>query len=322
MRLVLPAPLRPMTSSRSPRPTVERDVGEDRRAAVALGQAVDGEHDRARRAAGPGSGTSMRFSRFGPVTFDVFSLRDAVCRAPWRSCARFELWPRIVSASWRSRSISAPCRVASLASRSSSAARAVDVLRVRALVLGELAVVEVQHARDRRVEQLEVVADDEQRAAVRAQEADEPLLGVVVEVVGRLVEQQQVAAREEDARELDPAALATGQRVDGEVEPAVGEAEAGRDAAHLRLGRVAARVAELLLGARELGDVALGRVLLDAEAQLLDPLRGDVEPAPGEHVREAGVVDAGAAGRRVLGEVAEGVGAQRPRRRRPRPRRR
>ena len=45
--------------------------------------------------------------------------------------------------------------------------------------------------------------------AVGAQEAHEPVLGVAVEVVGGLVEQQDVAAGEEDAGQLDPPPLAT-----------------------------------------------------------------------------------------------------------------
>ena len=71
----------------------------------------------------------------------------------------------------------------------------VHVLRVGAAVLdersrGRLAgAVEVEHAGDRLVEQFEVVADHEQGAAVGAQEAEQPLLGVDVEVVGRLVEE-------------------------------------------------------------------------------------------------------------------------------------
>ena len=103
------------------------------------------------------------------------------------------------------------------------------------------------------------MAHHEQRAAVLLQEPDEPLLGVVVEVVGRLVEEQELAAREQDAGELDPAPLTTGQRVDREVEPALGEPEPGRDASHLGLRRVPTGVAEFLFGAGELGDVLLGR---------------------------------------------------------------
>ena len=110
-----------------------------------------------------------------------------------------------------------------------------EVLRVRAVVLDELAVVEVQDARDRLVEQREVVADDEQRAAERAQERHQPFLGVDVEVVRRLVEQQEVVAGEQDARELDPPAFTTRERADREVEAIGGEPESGRDAPHLRL---------------------------------------------------------------------------------------
>ncbi len=185
-----------------------------------------------------------------------------------------------------------------------------DVLRVGASVLDHLAVVQVQHARDRGVEQIEVVTHHQQRAAVLAEEADEPFLRVVVEVVGRLVEQQQLAAREQDPRELDPAALTTGERVDGKVEPTVGEPEPGRDAPHLGLGLVPAGVAELLFGAGELGHVPLVRVFFDPEPELLDPLGLGVEVAAGEHVGETGVVHPRAPGLGVLGQVAEGVGTE------------
>ena len=100
--------------------------------------------------------------------------------------------------------------------------------------------VEVEHAGDGLVEQVEVVADHEQRAAVVPQEAEQPLLGVGVEVVGGLVEQEQVGAGEEDADELDPPALAARQHAEREVEAVVGEAEAGGQAADVGVGPVAA----------------------------------------------------------------------------------
>ena len=87
---------------------------------------------------------------------------------------------------------------------------------------------EVEHAGDGLVEQVEVVADDEQRAAVAAQELHQPRLGVGVEVVGRLVEQEHVAAGEEDAGQLDPAALAARQHAERQVEPVGAEPEAVR----------------------------------------------------------------------------------------------
>ena len=77
------------------------------------------------------------------------------------------------------------------------------------------------------------MADHEQGAAVGPHEPEQPLLGVAVEVVGGLVEQQDVAAREQDASDLDAAALATGERADGQVEPAGLEAESSGDPVHL-----------------------------------------------------------------------------------------
>ena len=154
------------------------------------------------------------------------------------------------------------------------------------------------------------MAHDEQRAAVLAEEADEPLLRVVVEVVGRLVEQQELAAGEQDARELDPAPLAAGERVDREVEPALGEPETGGDAAHVGLRRVAARVAELLLGPGELGDVRSDGDSSIRSRSFSTRCAAASSPRPGQHVGEAGVVDARAPGLRVLGQVAQLVGAQ------------
>ena len=151
-----------------------------------------------------------------------------------------------------------------------------EVLRVRAAVLDELALVEVQHARDRLVEQREVVADDEQRAAERAQERHQPRLGVDVEVVRRLVEQQEVAAREQDARELDAPALTTGERADREVEAVAGEPEARADAPHFGFGRVAARGAERVLGVAEGAHVARRRIVRRPAGAAL---RGDAAAA-------------------------------------------
>jgi hypothetical protein len=104
------------------------------------------------------------------------------------------------------------------------------------------------------------VADDQQGTAVAPEELQHPLLGVGVEVVGRLVEQEDVAAGEQDAHQLDPAPLAAGQRAERQVEAVVGQADAGGEAADLALGRVAAVEAELLLRLAVAGDVAVGRV--------------------------------------------------------------
>ena len=224
--------------------------------------------------------------------------------------ARLAVEWRMASARSLSRLISAPCRAASLARRSSSLARALEVLAVGALVLDELALIEVEDARDRLVEELEVVADDEEGAPVAAEEPHEPRLGVGVEVVGRLVEEEDVAAGEQDAGELDPPSLAAGEDVDGKVHAVGGEAEAGADPSDLGLGRVAAVGLVVLLGLGVAGDVAVRGILLEAEAQLLDALRLFVEPPSAEDVAEGGGVDAAAPGAGLLEEVPEGALAQ------------
>jgi len=96
----------------------------------------------------------------------------------------------------------------------------VEVLRVGAPVLDDVATrrlgraVEVQHPRDRLVEQVEIVADHQQRTPVLTEEPHQPGLRVDVEVVGRLVETEHVAAGEEDPRQFDATPLTTGQHTD------------------------------------------------------------------------------------------------------------
>jgi hypothetical protein len=67
------------------------------------------------------------------------------------------------------------------------------------------------------VEEIAVVGDGHDGALVVGQVALEPCDRLGVEVVGRLVEQQQVGLGEQQPRERDPATLAAGQRVDRRV---------------------------------------------------------------------------------------------------------
>ncbi len=137
-------------------------------------------------------------------------------------------------------------------------------------------------------------------AAVRPEELHEPLLRVDVEVVGRLVEQQQVAAREQDPGEVDPPAFATRQRGDRQVEPVGAQPEPGRDPPDLRLRRVSTRVAERVFRVAVGAHVARRRVGGHALVQLLEPAGRRVEPARREHVRERRAVDALPTRRRIL----------------------
>ena len=83
------------------------------------------------------------------------------------------------------------------------------------------------------VEEVAVVGDDQNGARIIAQMAFQPVHALGIEMVGRLVEQQQVGRIEQQPAERDAAALAAGelvhvgvvgraaQRVHGEVDLAV-----------------------------------------------------------------------------------------------------
>ena len=86
------------------------------------------------------------------------------------------------------------------------------------------------------VEQLAVVADDDRAGAPAGEQVDHRLPAVAVEVVGRLVEQQEVGLGEDQGGERGPRPLAAGQRrerrVGRRVQPEA--AEGGGDAAPQR----------------------------------------------------------------------------------------
>ena len=71
-----------------------------------------------------------------------------------------------------------------------------------------------------------VVADQHDRAVIAVQGLDQRLAGVDVEVVGRLVEDQQVRRVAGDQRQRQPGALAAGQFADQRGRLVAGEAEA------------------------------------------------------------------------------------------------
>ena len=118
-------------------------------------------------------------------------------------------------------------------------------LRVVALPLGQALVRDVQHLGDGVVEQLQVVAHDEEGAGEARQLVEQPALGRAVEVVGRLVEDHQLGLLEQDPHQVDPAALATRQLVDVLEEQLLAQAEPVGQARHDRLGLVAAVGLEL-----------------------------------------------------------------------------
>ena len=78
----------------------------------------------------------------------------------------------------------------------------------------ELPLVDVDDLVDDGVEKLAVVRDEEQRAGIAREPVLEPEHGVEVEVVGRLVEQQQVRAAHQRLREIEAHAPAAGEAGD------------------------------------------------------------------------------------------------------------
>jgi hypothetical protein len=80
-----------------------------------------------------------------------------------------------------------------------------------------------------------VVADEQQRPVVRAQRLRQALARVEVEVVGRLVHQQQVARLDEQPRQRHARPLAARQHADLLVDVVAAEQERPEHAAHPRL---------------------------------------------------------------------------------------
>ena len=170
--------------------------------------------------------------------------------------------------------------------------------------------IEVQHAGDRLVEQVEVVADHQQRTAVGAQELQQPHLGVDVEVVGGLVEQQHVGAGEQDAGQLDPAPFATAEHADRQLQPIALQTKTGGHRSGLALGAIAAGGREFVLGPAVPADVALAGVFLHRDAQLLEADQLLVDAPAGQHMRDGGSPVEHPGDARVLRQVAEPALAQ------------
>ncbi len=86
--------------------------------------------------------------------------------------------------------------------------------RVVALERDAAAAVELEDPLGDVVEEVAIVGDGDDGAGVLLQEAFEPVDRLGVEVVGRLVEQQQVGRRQQQPAQRDAATLAAGERRD------------------------------------------------------------------------------------------------------------
>src|SRR6185312_8779662 len=100
-----------------------------------------------------------------------------------------------------------------------------DVAIVAARVDDHLAALDLDDVAAHRTQEVAIVRDEHERLGPLAQALFEVLGGFDVEVVGRLVEEQEVRLFEQHLGQLEAAALAARQRVDRALEVGVGEAE-------------------------------------------------------------------------------------------------
>ncbi len=104
-----------------------------------------------------------------------------------------------------------------------------DVLVVAKRVARQLAVLQLDDLVADRADEGAIVRDQHERPLVLGEVGLEPLDGGEIEVVGRLVHQEEIGLSHQHLGQLQPAALAARQRVDRAGEIALGEADVGRE---------------------------------------------------------------------------------------------
>ncbi len=201
-----------------------------------------------------------------------------------------------------------------------------DVLAVVADVVGQRAQVQVGDPGDDRVEEVAIVRDQDDRVRVGRQVFLEPVARVEIEVVGRLVEQQQAGPPEQQLGQRDAHLPAARERLGGLAEVVLAEAEAAQHGRDPQVDAVAVVAAELLLqlgvadqhrlvlalGHAVVAQPRLERVHLGLPRQQVGEGRrrlveqgpaavvqavlrqvADGQPARGDHLAGVGLVDAG-----------------------------
>ena len=128
---------------------------------------------------------------------------------------------------------------------------------VAAAIECELSPFQVENPIDGFVEQIAVVADDDHRARVARDMRFQPQRRFEVEIVGRLVQQQQVGLGEQRRRERNPHAPAAGEFGTGALLIGVGKAQAGEDFRCARGCRMRSDVGEPALDFGDAGGLAL-----------------------------------------------------------------
>ena len=207
-REVLPSPLRPVTPTRVPGSKREGDVGEEATAAKDEPDAVE-VHDAVAKLGGRrddevelalgrrrGVGLDLMETiepRAGLAGLGLGASPDPLDLAPEKHLA-------LVLGEFLGRELLGSCG---------------EVFGVVALVTFEDAVAKLDDPVGDLVKEMAVVGDDEERAGVVAEVVHEPPDAVGVEVVGGLVEDEDVGAGDDGACEGDAALLAAGELGDG-----------------------------------------------------------------------------------------------------------
>ena len=102
-------------------------------------------------------------------------------------------------------------------------------------VVEQLAVVDLEHARGDAVDEMTVVGDQQDGAGVVLEGVGERLDRAHVEVVGGLVEQQEVGVADEQREQAEAAALAAREHLDALLDLVGAELEAAEELARLLL---------------------------------------------------------------------------------------
>ncbi len=190
---------------------------------------------------------------------------------------------------------------------------ALGVHRVVAGPGGERAAIEVDDARRHRIDESPVVADEEQRARIVAQERLEPFDRGDVQMVGGLIEQQQLRARDERPAEQRASPPSAGERrvarAPFELQvrehgghallhlPAVRRVERGLQLAHAPCRRVVVRSLGIGVGdrvpfgeqGRDFGQSARDHALDVLVGDVVDVLREGCHACSRSHPDSAGV---------------------------------
>ena len=175
-----------------------------------------------------------------------------------------------------------------------------DERRVIARPRGDAAAIDFDDPRREALQKRAIVRHEHHRARVVGQKPFQPRDGVEVQVVGRLVEQQQIRLRDERPREQHAAAPAARQGVDTrlrrQVQPRQDQLHSLLDAPPVTLFQLVLQLSELRehRGRASLGDVAR-RVVIGGDEL------ADIAEAVGDHVEHRAVCGQ----RNVLREPAD-----------------